>query len=322
MAIDHDRLFKEMVRTYFEEFMLLFFPQAFEAIDFGHLTFLSEELFTDVVAGEKYKVDFLIETRLKGEEALIIVHLESQAQWQSKFPERMFIYFSRLYEKYRRPILPIAIFSYDEARDEPDSFQLHLPFQHVLDFSYCIVELRKKDWRQYIKQDNPIAAAMLCKMGYTKDERVQVKKEFLRMLVRLEIDPARMRLITGFFDTYLILNDIEKQELEREIQTLIHTEEEKVMELMELKTQWEKDAELKGMLAGQIAGAIEGERKIVSKFIKSQFSDASSEMLRQLEQIADLDILDRLSDRLFQVRRSEDAQKLVDEAYQEQQQLR
>ncbi|QGQ97375.1 hypothetical protein EHS13_22060 [Paenibacillus psychroresistens] len=85
------------------------------------MTFLSEEVFTDVVLGESRIVDVLIETRLKNEDALIIVHFESQAQYQEKFAERMFIYFSRLFEKYRRRIIPIAIFSYKPLKNEPAS---------------------------------------------------------------------------------------------------------------------------------------------------------------------------------------------------------
>ncbi|GGJ81233.1 hypothetical protein GGR02_003500 [Anoxybacillus voinovskiensis] len=34
-----------------------------------HVSFLSEELFTDVTAGEKYRVDLLVETKLKGEDS-------------------------------------------------------------------------------------------------------------------------------------------------------------------------------------------------------------------------------------------------------------
>lgn len=151
MAMDHDRLFKELIRTFFKEFVELFFPEAFELIDFEHVNFLSEEVFTDLVLGEKRKVDVLIETKLRGEDTLIIVHLESQAQYQSSFPDRMFVYFSRLYEKYRRRILPMAIFSYDEVRNEENSLQLSFPFLEVLKFQYFIVELRKKDWREYIK---------------------------------------------------------------------------------------------------------------------------------------------------------------------------
>src|SRR5665647_1783529 len=113
MAIDHDRLFKELLRTFFTDFIELFFPDAFEAIDCNYVTFLSEEIFTDIVAGKTRKVDVLIETKLKDEDALIIVHFESQAQYQEFFAELMFLYFCRLFEKYRRRIIPIAIFSYN-----------------------------------------------------------------------------------------------------------------------------------------------------------------------------------------------------------------
>ncbi|MCZ0757075.1 transposase, partial [Anoxybacillus sp. J5B_2022] len=32
MAVDHDRLFKELMMTFFEEFLLLFFPHVHEHI--------------------------------------------------------------------------------------------------------------------------------------------------------------------------------------------------------------------------------------------------------------------------------------------------
>ncbi len=51
------------------------------------------------------------------------------------------------------------------------------------------------------------------------------------MLVRLELDPARMRLIAGFFDTYLMLNDKENKELREELQMLDSKEGEIIMEL-------------------------------------------------------------------------------------------
>ncbi|ATA59717.1 transposase [Geobacillus stearothermophilus] len=198
MAVDHDRLFKELITTFFEEFILLFFPEMYEYIDFQHLSFLSEELFTDVTAGEKYRVDLLVETKLKGEDGLIIVHIENQSYVQPSFPERMFIYFSRLFEKYRTNIVPIAVFSYDAIRDEPSSFMLPLPFGNILHFRFFTVALRKQNWRNYIRIDNPIAAALLSKMGYTESERIELKKQFLRMLVRLELDEAKQRLLMAF----------------------------------------------------------------------------------------------------------------------------
>lgn len=80
------------MQTFFEEFVLLFFPDMHEPIVFTHLSFLSEELFTDVTVGEKYRVDLLA----KGEDGWIIVHVENQAYIQSSFPERMFLYDPRI----------------------------------------------------------------------------------------------------------------------------------------------------------------------------------------------------------------------------------
>lgn len=318
MAIDHDRLFKELIRTFFAEFMELFFPEVHEEIDFNHVIFLSEEVFTDIVAGEKRKVDVLIETKLRTEEALIIVHFESQAQYQELFAERMFLYYSRLYEKYRKRIIPIAIFSYDEVRDEPDRFEVTFSFKDILKFQFYIIELRRMNWRNFIKRDNPVAAALLSKMGYNKRDRVQVKMECLRMLLYLKLDPARMHLITGFFDTYLVLDDIEESKLWEELKALDPKEEAKIVEL---KTNWEKIAESKGILKGKIEGKIEGERKILGKFIQAHFGEVSRGMLEQIGYLTDLDIIEHLTDQLFQNSDFEEAKTLINKAYDKQRSL-
>ena len=108
-TIDHDRLFKELLQEFFSEFIQAFFPHIYQEIDFSHLRFLQQELFTDITGGQKHVVDLLAETRLKDEESLILIHVENQAQYQPDFPQRMFIYYSRLYEKFRKNIIPIAV---------------------------------------------------------------------------------------------------------------------------------------------------------------------------------------------------------------------
>ncbi|MGG1556674.1 MULTISPECIES: Rpn family recombination-promoting nuclease/putative transposase [Geobacillus] len=256
--IDHDRLFKELLSTFFEEFLLLFFPNVYEHIDVRHLSFLTEELFTDVTAGEKHRVDLLVETKMKGEEGLIIVHVEHQSYAQRTFPERMFLYFSRLFQKYRRRILPIAIFSYDEHHDEPSSLVVQFPFLTVLDFRFLTVELRKLPWRAYIRHDNPVAAALLSKMGYNEEEKVEVKKEFLRMLVRLELDEAKQRLLFGFFETYLRLSEEEEVKLRNEVSQMETKEAKQVMELI---VSYEQRGMEKGIQQGVKQGMKQGRQK-------------------------------------------------------------
>ena len=98
-------------------------------------------------------------------------------------------------------------------------------------FNYLTLHLRKKNWRDFIRRDNPVAAALLSKMGYTKQERVQVKKEFLRMITRMELDPARERLIYGFFETYLRLTKEEEERLMTEVGKLSKDTEEFIKNL-------------------------------------------------------------------------------------------
>ncbi|QQK79278.1 hypothetical protein HUG20_04830 [Salicibibacter cibi] len=66
------------------------------------------------------------------------------------------------------------------------------------------------------------------------EEKIEVKKEFLRILVRLELDPARNHLLSTFFETYLQLSEYEEHTLENEVNKLDSEEEAKVMELMRL----------------------------------------------------------------------------------------
>lgn len=242
---DHDRLFKELLSTFFEEFMLLFFPEAYEQIDFQKVDFLSQEFFTDVTEGDKHLVDLLVQTKLKGEDSIILIHVEAQAEHQRDFNRRMFTYFSRIYQKHQRNILPIAVFSFDTPRDEPNAFTIQFPFAEVLQFQYLAVELKKKNWRDFIKQENPVAAALLSKMGYNENEKVEIKKEFLRIMVKLGLDRARESLLNGFFETYLDLTEEEEEQLIERVRALPKEEAKEVMEYM---TSYERRGIEKGIV--------------------------------------------------------------------------
>ncbi|WP_170006397.1 RpnC/YadD family protein [Bacillus fonticola] len=265
--IDHDRLFKELLSTFFEEFILLFFPHAHEHLEFANLRFLSEELYSDVSTGEKYRVDLLVETKMRGETGLVIVHVEPQSYVQKAFNERMFIYYSNLYQKYRTQILPIAMFTDDTPRSESNTFSIQFPFADILQFQYQIVDLKKHHWRDYVRHDNPVAAALMSKMGYTDDERIEMKKEFLRMLIRLELDPARMSLVTGFFETYVQLDETEEQQLKEEVSALNPKEGEKIMEVM---TSYER----RGREEGREEGVREGKIKVAKNLLEKQMDES------------------------------------------------
>ena len=258
----HDQFFKELIHEFFDEFLEAFFPDVHHHIDFSSIKPLSEEVFTDLLKGKSRRADIVVEAKLKGTDTLLIIHVEPQSYTETNFHERMFHYFSLLYNKYRKPILPIAVFSYDEKHDEQSEFTIGFPFFHVLTFNFLMLELRKLNWRDYIKSDNPAAAALLSKMGYTKKERVQVRKEFLRMIARMEINPARARLINDFFEKYLLLNKEEEEELMKEINELENAEE-----ILKLPNSWEE----RGIEKGIEKGIEEGIERVALEMIKEGF---------------------------------------------------
>jgi hypothetical protein len=65
--IDHDRLFKELLKTFFLDFLDLFAPEMAALIDAESVEFLDKEVFTDAVTGDRYEADLVVKVRLRGE---------------------------------------------------------------------------------------------------------------------------------------------------------------------------------------------------------------------------------------------------------------
>ena len=72
--VDHDRLFKELIQTFFWEFIELFIPEVLQYVSKETLTFFPEEVFTDVTAGEKRKIDLLAQVKWQEEDGFFLIH--------------------------------------------------------------------------------------------------------------------------------------------------------------------------------------------------------------------------------------------------------
>jgi hypothetical protein len=79
----------------------------------------------------------------------------------------MFRYFARLTEKYDLPVYPVVIFSYDSpARPEPHRYLVTFPGETVLQFQYRVIQLNRLPWRRFMRQENPVASALMAKMRF------------------------------------------------------------------------------------------------------------------------------------------------------------
>jgi hypothetical protein len=104
------------------------------------------------------------------------------------------------------------------------------PHTTVLDFHYDVIQLNRLDWRDFMRNPNPLATALMARMHIAPAERPLVKLQCLRLLVTQQLDPARSHLIMSFVEAYLILNEGERQSIGTDIQRLPGPEKERIME--------------------------------------------------------------------------------------------
>ena len=278
--IDHDRLFKELLSTFFVEFLELFFPEVIAYLEPSSLEPLDKEIFTDVTAGERYEADVIVKARFTGKESFFLIHVENQASPQSEFGQRMFSYFARLSEKFAIPVYPVVIFSYDAPRrPEQNIYRVEFPDKVVLEFNYAVIQLNRLNWRDFLQHENPVASALMAKMNIAPEDRPRVKSECLRLLATLRLDPARMQLISGFIDTYLRLSAEEEEIFRTEIARFEPVEQEVVMQIV---TSWMEE----GLQRGRLEGRLEGELALIMRQLTRRIGTVEPELHDRIRQLS------------------------------------
>ena len=78
----------------------------------------------------------------------------------------------------------------------------------------------------------------MARMRIKEEDRPQVKVECLRLLATMKLNPAKQKMISGFVDSYLRLNQQEQGIFRANIGKL-NPEEKKTV--LKITTSWEKD---------------------------------------------------------------------------------
>jgi predicted transposase YdaD len=311
--MDHDRLFKVLLITFFTEFVELLLPDVAKYMDRNSIEFLDKEIFTDIASGERHEVDLVVKVRFRGRPAFFLIHVESQAWSQEEFARRMFEYFALLYRKYRLPILPVVIFSFDKpVRPEPDRFRIDFPGFRVLDFGFRVIQLNRLDWRDYIRNPNPVASALMAKMRIAPQDRPKVKLECLRMLASLKLDKARSALIGTFMDSYLKLTAAEMVVYNRELRATSPKQREHIMQMTNSWVEKGKaEGRTEGRMEGRLEGRLEGRRDLISRQLRRRFGRLPAGFSKRLLDLSDSQV-DKLAEAIFDFEGAADAVRWLD----------
>src|SRR5436190_6198405 len=151
--IPHDAHAKQLLRTFFAEFLELFFPKLARKIRPGSVTFLDKELMR--ASRGRFRrgiVDLVARVQLRNDRGFILVHIEHQGQPQTEVRRRLFFYAVWLMEQYGLAVYPILLTSYDRpSRPEPDRYIVDVLGLRVFEFRFEVVQLNRLDWRQFAR---------------------------------------------------------------------------------------------------------------------------------------------------------------------------
>ena len=294
--MDHDRLFKQLLTTFFVEFIELFLPELATHLKRDSIEFLDKEVFTDLTGGERHEVDLLARARLADTDAFFLIHVENQATRQPEFGQRMFRYFARLHEKYNLPVYPVALLSYDKPRlRESDHYEVKFPDRRVLSFRYRAIQLNRFNWRDFVRRPNPVAAALMTKMKIAPQDRPRVKLECLRMILTLKLDIARSSLIRDFMTSYLALTAAEDKVYNEQVGLLEPNEKRRIVEIID---EW------------TLTGMRRQATKSIFAIIEHRFGPIVPKLRQSIEQMP-IDLLDQLTIAVLDFNSMDEAQNWV-----------
>jgi Putative transposase, YhgA-like len=296
LAIDHDRLFKELLTTFFVEFLDLFVPKVAGLLDRDSVEFLSQELYTDVIDGDQFLADIVVKVRFEGEESFFVIHVEHQSTTPQTFARRFYRYHLALSNKLGLPVYPIVVYSHDKPlRKQPNVYRVSFPDGEVLRFTYRVIQLNRLSWRRFLKLRNPAASALMAKMKVAPRDRPRVKVECLRLMVTLRLDPPRMRLIGAFVDAYLNLNEAESQRFQRLAESKLPRKQKE--QIVEYVTSWERKGIEQGRQEGREQGALEALREVLRDILSTRFGATAESVMTRVGVIDSIDELRTLAHR-------------------------
>ncbi|WP_172432027.1 hypothetical protein [Orenia metallireducens] len=273
-----DLLWKEIIEDLFEDFVEFFMPKLYQEIDFSQgYEFLDNELanIMDKTLEGKKMADRLVKVYLKdGRENWILIHLEVQGYYEAEFSARMFKYFYRIYDKYDKKIVALAIFTEGRKDYKPSSFDYEF-HGTKLNYEYNSYKILEQEEVELLKAENPFAMVILAGLYTLKSKgknslRYSFKQKLFRLLLDRDYSKRKIKNIFEFLDGILFLpNDLELR-FRDDIKETIGGDEVMSKELTNLYQVGKSEGKLEGKLEGRVEGKLEGKLEIAKKLLEKK----------------------------------------------------
>ncbi len=185
---DYDSPWKDLLDQFFEAFMEFFFPGAHEQIDWARgVEFLDKELqkiTADAALGRR-TVDKLVKVWLKtGAEIVTLVHTEVQGDREPDFEHRVYIYHSRISDRFNAQVATFVVLTDRSPKWRPEQFgyellgtKLSLQFSMVKFLDY------RNRWDELERSRNPFAIVVMAHLRLLETRRNPLQRLHWKLML-------------------------------------------------------------------------------------------------------------------------------------------
>jgi hypothetical protein len=267
---DQDSPWKDIIESYFPEFMTFFLPNVAEKINWARgYEFLDKELqkVVRLAVDKRRYVDKLVKVwdRTANKSAWILLHIEVQGQSEADFALRMYTYQYRIFDRYRRKVATFVIFTDDSPTWKPTEYHYSVHGSELI-WRYTAVKLieYQSQWDKLEADRNPFAIVVMAHLQTLqtrKDDaqRYFWKSQIIRSLYKRGHSATDVFNLFRFIDWLMLLPPQLEAKLDDELSK--YEEEQKMPYISRYELRAMEKGEQKGRIEGEQKGRIEGEQK-------------------------------------------------------------
>jgi hypothetical protein len=287
---DYDSPWKEALDRYFEPCMAFFFPHAHADIDWTRGYEMLDKELQPIVRqakhGRRY-VDKLVKVWLKdGQEKWLLIHIEVQASKEGEFPERMYVYNHRIFDRYGREVISLAILADDDPAWRPSRYEYaRWGFRAGIEFPIVKLLDHAPRYQELEADPNPFAVVALAHLKALETrqstaERHAWKVRLVKGLYERGKDAEDVRRLFDFIDWVMELPEPLERRFQEEIDVF---QQEKRMPFINI---FERVGMEKGLLAG------------IETSLKVKFGAEGLELMPEIREIRDHVLLGKILKRI------------------------
>jgi hypothetical protein len=299
---------KQLIDDELEEFFRFFFPQVHAAIDFRSGCQSRDKELAKIMVGADAgdcEADKLFEVQWRdGGQELVLIHVEVQAQREQDFAQRMYVYNTRIWQRYGRPAVSLALLVDADPHFRPDQF-VREKGGCRLTFTFPVVKLLSYKSDAELEADpSPLAVASLVQLGQLRagsdmGRRLAIKLALARALYVRGYDRERLLKLFRFLDYVLTLPEAMSRQFDREVEEIEEALSMPYVTSIERRARQEGLRE--GIRQGQQEGMLQGVRDLLQQTLQVRFGPPPALLLRKIEQCQDVAALRALHQQVLTV---------------------